>query len=54
MLLLEAYEQLEKDYGKEIDRALAKQREEMQRMQRKTEFLQEKLEVERDQVRAVV
>ncbi len=40
MLLLEAYEQLEQDCGKEIDKALAKEREERKQLERKAEFLQ--------------
>eukprot|EP00798_Chlamydomonas_sp_ICE-L_P007852 gene7852-1058_t len=48
VLLLEAYEQLEKDTGSEIDRALAKQHDEMTRLQRKVEFLQERLDDERN------
>lgn len=35
MLLLEAYEQLEADCGKEIDKALAKEREERKALERK-------------------
>ncbi|KAG2499296.1 hypothetical protein HYH03_002874 [Edaphochlamys debaryana] len=44
ILLLEAYEQLENDVSKEVDRALARQAEEMARMQRRVDFLQGKLE----------
>ncbi|MEW5309850.1 MAG: hypothetical protein WDW38_001701 [Sanguina aurantia] len=44
ILLLEAYEQLEQDVGKEVDRALARQGEEMARLARRLEFLQGKLE----------
>ncbi|MEW5303376.1 MAG: hypothetical protein WDW36_006076 [Sanguina aurantia] len=44
ILLLEAYEQLEQDVGKEVDRALARQGEEMARLARRVEFLQGKLE----------
>lgn len=40
VLLLEAYEQLENDVAKEIDRALAKQAEEVARLQRRVDFLQ--------------
>jgi hypothetical protein len=40
VLLLEAYEQLENDVAKEVDRALGKQAEEMQRLQRRVDFLQ--------------
>ena len=40
VLLLEAYEQLENDVAKEVDRALAKQSEEVQRLQRRVDFLQ--------------
>lgn len=39
ILLLEAYEQLEKDVGKEIDLALSKQAEELKTAQRRVEFL---------------
>ena len=42
---MEAYEQLEKDIAKEIDKALAKQAEELSRLQRRLDFLQGKLEV---------
>ena len=40
VLLLEAYEQLEMDTAKEIDKALAKEREERKTVERKAEFLQ--------------
>jgi len=39
ILLLEAYEQLEKDVGKEIDKALSKQAEDLRAAQRRAEFL---------------
>ena len=44
ILLLEAYEQLENDVSKEVDRALARQAEEVARLQRRVDFLQGKLE----------
>ncbi|GFR41280.1 hypothetical protein Agub_g1955 [Astrephomene gubernaculifera] len=44
VLLLEAYEQLENDVSKEVDRALARQAEEVARLQRRVDFLQGKLE----------
>lgn len=50
MLLLEAYEQLENDVGKEIDRALSKQAEELSRLNRRVQFLESHLEAERNQV----
>ena len=50
VLLLEAYEQLEVDCGKEIDKALLKEREERGNMERKVAFLQSKLDEEREQV----
>ena len=40
VLLLEAYEQLELDCAKEIDKALAKEREERGNLDRKVQFLQ--------------
>ncbi len=40
VLLLEAYEQLELDCAKEIDKALAKEREEKGNLDRKAHFLQ--------------
>ena len=40
VLLLEAYEQLELDCAKEIDKALAKEREERGNVERKVQFLQ--------------
>lgn len=40
ILLLEAYEQLERDVGREIDKALSKQSEEGQRLQRRVQFLE--------------
>lgn len=39
ILLLEAYEQLEKDVAKEIDKALGRQAEDLKAAQRRTEFL---------------
>lgn len=48
ILLLEAYEQLENDVGKEVDRALSKQAEEVARLQRRVDFLQGKLEQQDD------
>eukprot|EP00878_Enallax_costatus_P036784 GHUV01041340.1.p1 GENE.GHUV01041340.1~~GHUV01041340.1.p1 ORF type:complete len:358 (+),score=120.22 GHUV01041340.1:305-1378(+) len=50
VLLLEAYEQLENDVGKEIDRALSKQAEELSRLNRRVQFLESHLESERNQV----
>lgn len=50
VLLLEAYEQLEVDCGKEIDKALFKEREERGNLERKVSFLQSKLDEEREQV----
>ena len=50
VLLLEAYEQLEVDCGKEIDKALFKEREERGNRERKVSFLQSKLDEEREQV----
>ncbi|GIL72907.1 hypothetical protein Vretifemale_3051 [Volvox reticuliferus] len=44
ILLLEAYEQLEEDVAKEVDRALSRQQEEMDRLKRRVDFLQFKLE----------
>ncbi|GLI68958.1 hypothetical protein VaNZ11_013486 [Volvox africanus] len=44
ILLLEAYEQLEEDVAKEVDRALSRQQEEMDRLKRRVDFLQRKLE----------
>ena len=40
VLLLEAYEQLEQDVAKEIDKALMKEREDRATLQRKADFLQ--------------
>ena len=40
VLLLEAYEQLELDCAKEIDKALVKEREERGNLDRKVQFLQ--------------
>ncbi|KAG2443036.1 hypothetical protein HYH02_009451 [Chlamydomonas schloesseri] len=48
ILLLEAYEQLENDVSKEVDRALARQAEEVARLQRRVDFLQGKLEQQDD------
>jgi hypothetical protein len=53
VLLLEAYEQLERDVGKEVDRALGAQGEELQRLGRRAAFLEEQLEGERQQVAAL-
>lgn len=50
VLLLEAYEQLEADVGQEVDRALAKQAEELARLNRRVQFLEGHLEAERKQV----
>ncbi|GAX75484.1 hypothetical protein CEUSTIGMA_g2927.t1 [Chlamydomonas eustigma] len=50
VLLLEAYEQLELDCAREIDKALAKEREERGGLDRKVLFLQAKLDEERNQV----
>lgn len=50
MLLLEAYEQLEADVGQEVDRALAKQADELSRLARRVQFLEGHLEAERHQV----
>jgi exonuclease VII large subunit len=47
LLLLEAYEQLEKDVGKEVDRALSQQREDFERLRRRNEFLEQHLQSER-------
>lgn len=47
VLLLEAYEQLERDVGKEVDRALGGQAEELQRLGRRVAFLEQGLEAER-------
>lgn len=48
VLLLEAYEQLEEDVGREVDRALSRQQEEMDRLKRRVDFLQRKLEEQDD------
>eukprot|EP00882_Tetradesmus_deserticola_P020755 GHRQ01022426.1.p3 GENE.GHRQ01022426.1~~GHRQ01022426.1.p3 ORF type:complete len:113 (+),score=51.12 GHRQ01022426.1:441-779(+) len=50
VLLLEAYEQLEADVGQEVDRALAKQADELARVARRVQFLEGHLEAERRQV----
>jgi centrosomal protein CEP290 len=50
VLLLEAYEQLEADVGQEVDRALAKQTDELARLARRVQFLEGHLEAERRQV----
>ncbi|WIA18956.1 hypothetical protein OEZ85_003625 [Tetradesmus obliquus] len=50
VLLLEAYEQLEADVGQEVDRALAKQADELSRLARRVQFLEGHLEAERHQV----
>ena len=50
VLLLEAYEQLEQDVGKEVDRALSKQAEELSRLSRRVAFLEGHLEKERAHV----
>lgn len=47
VLLLEAYEQLERDVGLEVDKALALQRDEQARLQRRVAFLEQQLEAER-------
>lgn len=47
VLLLEAYEQLERDVGKEVDRALARQADELGRLGRRVTFLEGHLEAER-------
>ncbi|KAF8064552.1 hypothetical protein HT031_003352 [Scenedesmus sp. PABB004] len=49
VLLLEAYEQLEADVGAEVDRALARQSEELGRLGRRVAFLEGQLEAERKQ-----
>lgn len=46
VLLLEAYEQLERDVGNEVDKALGRQRDEQQRLQRRVAFLEQALEAE--------
>ncbi|KAG1678296.1 hypothetical protein FOA52_013917 [Chlamydomonas sp. UWO 241] len=53
VLLLEAYEQLEADVGKEIDKALSKEREERKTLERRAEFLQRKLDEEKEHVMAL-
>jgi centrosomal protein CEP290 len=53
VLLLEAYEQLEHDVGKEVDRALAKQAEELSRLSRRVTFLEGHLDKERAHVKVV-
>ncbi len=53
VLLLEAYEQLERDVGKEVDRALGTQAEELQRLGRRVTFLEDTLKGERDHVAAL-
>jgi hypothetical protein len=53
VLLLEAYEQLERDVGKEVDRALGGQAEELQRLGRRVAFLEDTLKGERDHVAAL-
>jgi centrosomal protein CEP290 len=53
VLLLEAYEQLERDVGKEVDRALGGQAEELRRLGRRAAFLEEQLAGERGQVAAL-
>eukprot|EP00879_Flechtneria_rotunda_P017649 GHRR01018501.1.p1 GENE.GHRR01018501.1~~GHRR01018501.1.p1 ORF type:complete len:2335 (+),score=1054.13 GHRR01018501.1:417-7421(+) len=50
VLLLEAYEQLEADVGAEIDRALAKQADELSRLHRRVQYLEGHLDAERKQV----
>ncbi len=50
MLLLEAYEQLEADVGKEVDRALARQADELSRLQQRVGHLESTLSKERGQV----
>jgi centrosomal protein CEP290 len=50
VLLLEAYEQLEADVGQEVDRALARQADELARLARRVQFLEGHLEAERRQV----
>ncbi|KAK9830546.1 hypothetical protein WJX72_012389 [[Myrmecia] bisecta] len=51
MLLLEAYEALEKDVGKEVDRALAAQKEQLDYLARKAKVQEEELEKERAKYR---
>ncbi|KAF5829906.1 hypothetical protein DUNSADRAFT_15329, partial [Dunaliella salina] len=53
ILLLEAYEQLEKDVGKEIDLALSKQAEDLKAAQRRAEFLTQRMDQEREGSRAL-
>ncbi len=50
VLLLEAYEQLEADVGKEVDRALGRQADELTRLQRRVTHLEGALGTERGQV----
>jgi hypothetical protein len=50
VLLLEAYEQLEADVGQEVDRALARQAEEIARLSRRVQFFEGHLETEKKQV----
>lgn len=50
VLLLEAYEQLEADVGQEVDRALARQAEEVARLTRRVQFLEGHLDTEKKQV----
>jgi centrosomal protein CEP290 len=52
VLLLEAYEQLEADVGKEVDRALARQNEELSKLHKRVHFLEGHLSTERQQVAA--
>lgn len=47
VLLLEAYEQLELSVASEIDKALAKQAEELKAANRRVEFLTQRLDEER-------
>lgn len=51
ILLLEAYEQLEVSVAAEIDKALAKQAEELKAAQRRVEFLTSRVEEEREVTR---
>lgn len=51
ILLLEAYEQLENSVAAEIDKALAKQAEELKSAQRRVDFLTTRLEEERQNAR---
>ncbi len=52
VLLLEAYEQLEQDVGKEVDRALERQAEELARLGRRSAYLEAQLEAERERCSA--